>query len=383
MNELLLLGGILSFLLSFYTIPKIIKLAREKKLYDVPNERKIHSSPIPSLGGIGIFVGFFTGFLFFANTTTGTPILEIALALMLTFLFGVKDDVGGITPLKKFVGQILVASILVFKGNLVITNMHGFLGITNISGVFSQVFTVFTIAVIMNAYNLIDGIDGLAATVSILSATTFGIIFVANNNFNMALLSFTFLGGVLAFFVYNRNPAKIFMGDTGSMLCGIVNAILCIRFIDKSVEATTFVTNVAPALAFSIVIMPLLDTLRVFTIRIANGRSPFFPDRTHLHHILLDRGFSHNQICLTIGCGGVFFIAFSYFAQPLGTTYLLLAQMALFFFGVFAIQFFKVAKPIVTNQEESNNMNVHVSFTQRLKNATNIVSEKNQRSYNN
>jgi UDP-GlcNAc:undecaprenyl-phosphate/decaprenyl-phosphate GlcNAc-1-phosphate transferase len=383
MNELLLLGGVLSFLLSFYTIPKIIKLASEKKLYDVPNERKIHTTPIPSLGGIGIFVGFFTGFLFFANTSTGTPILEIALALMLTFLFGVKDDVGGITPLKKFVGQILVASILVFKGNLVINNMHGFLGITNISGVFSQVFTLFTIAVIMNAYNLIDGVDGLAATVSMISATTFGIYFVANNNFNMALLSFTFLGGVAAFYVYNRNPAKIFMGDTGSMLCGVVNAILCIRFIEKSEIATTFVTSAAPAIAFSIVIMPLLDTLRVFTIRIANGRSPFFPDRTHLHHLLLDRGFTHNQICLTIGSAGIFFIGFSYFAQPLGTTFLLVSQMALFFIGVFVIQVFKEVKNVSKQQEESDAVNVHVSFTQRLKNATSIVSEKNQRSYNN
>jgi len=384
MSELLFLGGTLSFLLSFYAIPKIIKLAKAKKLYDVPNERKIHTSPIPSLGGIGIFIGFFTSFLFFANTSSTIPILEIALALMLTFLFGVKDDVGGITPLKKFVGQIFVASILVFKGHLVITNMHGFLGITTISGIFSQVFTIFTIAVVMNAYNLIDGIDGLAATVSMISATAFGIYFFANSNFNLALLSFTFLGGVVAFFVFNRNPAKIFMGDTGSMLCGLVNAILCIQFIESAQTATVFNTNAGAALAFGIVIMPLLDTLRVFAIRIANGRSPFFPDRTHLHHILLDRGFSHNQICLTIGSSAITFIVFTYFAQSLGTTYLILTQVALFFVGVFAIQFLAEIKTNVEHDENNiADANVEVSFTQRLKNATSIVSEKNQRSYQN
>lgn len=383
MAELLLLGGILSFLLSFYAIPKIIKLAKEKKLYDVPNERKIHVNPIPSLGGIGIFVGFFTSFLFFANTTTSTPILEIALALVLTFLFGVKDDIGGITPLKKFVGQILVASILVFKGNLLITNMHGFLGITNISGIFSQVFTLFTIAVIMNAYNLIDGIDGLAATVSMISAIAFGVYFALNGNYNMALLAFSFLGSVLAFFVFNRNPAKIFMGDTGSMLCGLVNSIFCIRLIQTADSVTVINTTAAPAIAIGFVIMPLLDTLRVFTIRIANGKSPFFPDRTHLHHILLDRGFTHNKICLTIGGGAVFFIFYSFFAQSIGITYLILSQAAFFFMGVFAIQFFWEVKKQPSNQEEAESMNLRVSFTERLKNATSIVSEKNQRSYQN
>jgi UDP-N-acetylmuramyl pentapeptide phosphotransferase/UDP-N-acetylglucosamine-1-phosphate transferase len=217
-----------------------------------------------------------------------------------------------------------------------------------------------------------------------ISATAFGIYFFANSNFNLALLSFTFLGGVVAFFVFNRNPAKIFMGDTGSMLCGLVNAILCIQFIESAQTASVFNSNAGAALAFGIVIMPLLDTLRVFAIRIANGRSPFFPDRTHLHHILLDRGFSHNQICLTIGSAAITFIVFSYFAQSLGTTYLILTQVALFFVGVFAIQFLAEVKTNVEYDENSSaEVNIEVSFTQRLKNATSIVSEKNQRSYQN
>lgn len=382
MSQFLLLGSIMSFLISYYAIPKIIKLAKNKNLYDQPNDRKIHSTPIPSLGGIAIFVGLCISFLFLAKPTESTPVLEFTLAMLITFLFGVKDDVGGITPLKKLAGQIIVSCIIVFKANLIITNMHGFLGINQINGVFAQVLTVFTITVVMNAYNLIDGIDGLASTVSIISATAFGVYFINNGNFNYALLSFTFLSSVVAFLIYNSNPAKIFMGDTGSMLCGLVNAILCIQFIESSDTASFLQSSVSPALAFSIVIMPLLDTLRVFGIRIANGRSPFFPDRTHLHHLLLDRGFSHNQICLTVGSAAIAFIFISYAAQIFGTTLLIFTQVGLFFSGVFILQMF--SKPVVKKSEaEINEVEIKVSFVQRLKNATTIVNEKNQKSYQN
>lgn len=213
--------------------------------------------------------------------------------------------------------------------------MHGFLGIHSINGTISYILTTFTIVVIMNAYNLIDGIDGLAATISIITASVFGWFFYMNGDTVYAMFGFTFAASAFAFLIFNYNPAKIFMGDTGSMLCGAVNAILVIHFIETATSSKVFDVTASPALGFGILIMPLLDTLRVFAIRILNGRSPFFPDRNHLHHILLDRGLSHKAITFIIGISALFFIALTYMALPMGTTAIIASQIGLFFLGVF------------------------------------------------
>jgi UDP-N-acetylmuramyl pentapeptide phosphotransferase/UDP-N-acetylglucosamine-1-phosphate transferase len=190
----------------------------------------------------------------------------------------------------------------------------------------------------MNAYNLIDGIDGLAATISIITSGVFAWFYYMNGDGANAMLGFTFAGSLFAFLIFNYAPAKIFMGDTGSMLCGAVNAILVIHFIETATSSKVFTVTCSPALGFGILIMPLLDTLRVFAIRILNGRSPFYPDRNHLHHILLDRGLSHKVITMIIGFSAIMFIVLTYIALPMGTTAIILSQIGLFFLGVFFLQ---------------------------------------------
>lgn len=384
MIDILLLGGIIAFLIGFYSMPKIIKAANEKKLYDIPNDRKIHKTPIPSLGGIGIFIGFITSFLFFGAVSNKNVDVRpfYILAFLLVFFFGAKDDVLGLSPLKKFAGQIVVATLLVFKADLAITNMHGFLGINAIQGMFSYFFTVFTIVVVMNAYNLIDGVDGLAGTITVITTLAFSVYFTIIGDTFFALMGYSFVGAILSFLIFNLHPAKIFMGDTGSMMCGLVNAILCIHFIEVASTTPILTIYPSPAMAFGILIMPLLDTLRVFAIRIANGRSPFFPDRNHLHHMLLDKGFGHSAIAVLTSCVAVLFIAFSYFSLPLGTTWLILAQSALYFGGVLAIQLtpnLKSSKSKVVSINEDTDL----TFGKRFKNAVNIVNSKNQKSYHN
>ncbi len=338
MIENLLAGGLLAFCITFYAIPKVIKISNYTKLFDVPNDRKVHKEPIPSLGGVGIFAGFIFGLLFFGQLVSFNLYQYYILAFVVVFFFGIKDDVMVLSPHKKFFGQVLVSAILVFKANLVLTNMHGFLGIHSLNGPISYILSMFTIIVIMNAYNLIDGIDGLAATISIITSSVFAWFFFMNGEEAYAMIGFTFAASLCAFLIFNYAPAKIFMGDTGSMLCGVVNAILVIHFIETATSSKVFSVTASPALGFGILIMPLLDTLRVFAIRILHGRSPFFPDRNHLHHILLDRGLSHKVITWLIGSSAIVFIFLTYIALPLGVTTIILSQIGLFFFGVFFLQ---------------------------------------------
>jgi UDP-N-acetylmuramyl pentapeptide phosphotransferase/UDP-N-acetylglucosamine-1-phosphate transferase len=338
MIENLLLGGLLAFCITFYAIPKVIKIANFKKLYDVPDDRKVHKEPIPSLGGVGIFAGFIISLLIFGQLESTNALQFYIVAFVVVLFFGIKDDVIGLTPQKKLFGQLLVSAILTLKGSILLTNMHGFLGIHSINGTISYILTFFTIVVIMNAYNLIDGIDGLAATISIITSGVFAWFYYMNGDGANAMLGFTFAGSLFAFLIFNYAPAKIFMGDTGSMLCGAVNAILVIHFIETATSSKVFTVTCSPALGFGILIMPLLDTLRVFAIRILNGRSPFYPDRNHLHHILLDRGLSHKVITMIIGFSAIMFIVLTYIALPMGTTAIILSQIGLFFLGVFFLQ---------------------------------------------
>jgi UDP-N-acetylmuramyl pentapeptide phosphotransferase/UDP-N-acetylglucosamine-1-phosphate transferase len=227
-----------------------------------------------------------------------------------------------------------------FKAGLVISNLYGFLGVTLVLQSFSYVLTLMTIIVIMNAFNLIDGIDGLAGSLGILTCSVFGVFFYLNGDIFFAMIGFVLSASLFAFLIYNYSPAKIFMGDTGSMLVGLINAILAIHFIETAATSSTLLANARfnpPAMAFGVLAVPLLDTLRVFSIRILHGHSPFYPDRKHLHHLLLDRGFNHKQILFTLVSVAAIFIVITYFALPLGCTTVIFIQGIVFFVGVYLL----------------------------------------------
>ncbi len=352
----ILLSGIVAFIITFFVIPIVIKVARLKKLYDVPDERKVHTSPIPSLGGVGIFIGFILSLLLFADGSLSTVALESYIAgFVVIFFVGIKDDILCISPIKKLGGQILVSIILMFKSNLLITNMHGFLGIHDIHQSVSYFLTLVTIVVTMNAYNLIDGVDGLAGTISIITSSALGIFFLTNNDLLYSLMAFSFSGSLIAFLIYNFSHSnKIFMGDTGSMLSGTINVILVIHFISTFNTSTILTVSAAPAVGFGILMLPLLDTLRVFGIRMMHGKSPFSPDRNHLHHLLLDRGYSHVQITMTLAGLAITGIILTYYAQPLGTTIVIILQLCLFFSGIYVLHLLrkrKIASEVVTVED--------------------------------
>lgn len=317
----ILLSAALAFLITYFAIPVIIQVAKDKKLFDEPDERKVHKAVIPTLGGLGIFAGFIIGTLMGVPSGTGLELQYFVAAAIVVFFLGMKDDVLILSASKKFIGQVIAAGILIRFGGVYINDMHGLLGVHQIPHMASMALSLFTIIVITNSFNLIDGVDGLAGSLGLLTTLVFGSYFFYIGQFTYAVMAFALAGSLISFLIYNFPPAKIFMGDTGSLLLGLVNSILVIKFISfSSTEGVPLPLEAAPAIGFAILMIPLADTLRVFGLRLLDRRSPFSPDRTHIHHFLLDLGFSHRKITLTCVAANILFIGLAVWLRHLGTT---------------------------------------------------------------
>ncbi len=330
----------ISFAVSFLAIPVIIRVAALKKLYDIPDARKVHQAPIPALGGLGIFAGFSFAALLITNFQETRDVQYFLAASVVIFYLGLKDDIVVISPIKKFIGQVLAAFIIIYYGNLQISSMHGFLGVNHLPETFSLLFTYLTVIVIINSFNLIDGIDGLAGSLGLLSSSVFGIYFVSIGHTGEAVLAFSLAGSILAFLIFNFQPARIFMGDTGSLLIGLINAILVIRFINIAGQpGVSFPIQAAPAVGFGILMVPLLDTLRVFGIRMFKRRSPFSPDRNHIHHLFLDHGFSHRTVAILLLTLNAAAVAISFLMRKSGCN-LLMAVIFGIFFSIIALAYY-------------------------------------------
>ena len=325
MDNILLSGG-LAFLITFFSIPVIIEVAKDKKLFDEPDERKVHKAVIPTLGGLGIFAGFIVASLLGVPSSVPPVFQYFVAAIMVIFFLGIKDDILILSASKKFIGQLFAAGIIIKFGGIQINNMHGFLGLYTIPHTASILLTLFTIVVITNSFNLIDGVDGLAGCLGLLTSSIFGAYFLATSQLMYAVMAFSLVGSLIAFLIYNFSPAKIFMGDTGSLLIGLLNSVFVIKFIAIAADPSFGLPlQSAPAIGFAILIVPLFDTLRVVTIRIISRRSPFSPDRNHIHHFLLELGLSHKMISLTCLSGNIIFIALAYYLRFTGTTMVILA----------------------------------------------------------
>lgn len=350
--EYIILSAALAFLITFFAIPVIIQVAKDKKLFDEPDERKVHKNVIPTLGGLGIFAGFIIATLMGVPSGMTSELQYFVAASTVIFFLGIKDDILILSASKKFIGQLIAAGIIIKFGGVQITDMHGFLGMHEIPHIASIVLSIFTIIVITNSFNLIDGVDGLAGSLGLLTTCLFGIYFFYAGQLTYAVLAFSLSGSIIGFLIYNFSPAKIFMGDTGSLLLGLINSILVIKFINVAGNPSSNIPlEAAPAIGFSILMIPLFDTLRVFGLRILDRRSPFSPDRTHIHHFLLDLGFSHRMITFICVSTNITFIAMAFFLRHFGTTPVvsILLLSALVFTGVI---YFSRTK--IKNEENEN-----------------------------
>ncbi len=332
-----LIGALLSFIIALYCIPVIIRIAEAKKLFDHPDDdRKLHTKPIPSLGGVALFISISISIGLINDIWISQPEFSYYFtSIVIIFFLGLKDDILMISPWKKLLGQILVALILTHESGLLIDNMQGFFGLYSIPQGFAYFLSIFTIIVIINAFNLIDGVDGLAGSVGAVISASFGFYFLINQQYSYAVLAFSLSGGLLAFLVFNFHPAKIFMGDGGSMLVGLIVSILAIKFIEIAPSGISTPIASSPVLGFGFLLLPLMDTLRVFSLRMFKGRSPFSPDRNHIHHLLLDRGLGHRPVAILSAFFSLLFITVSYLLSLyLSCTLAILSLIAVFYFYV-------------------------------------------------
>jgi UDP-N-acetylmuramyl pentapeptide phosphotransferase/UDP-N-acetylglucosamine-1-phosphate transferase len=372
-----LLSIAISFTITFLAIPAVINVAEMKKLFDMPDARKVHNSPITPLGGLGIFAGFIFGCLLTIHFNESSEIQYFIASTLVIFFLGLKDDILVISPIKKFIGQVLAAFIIVYYGNIQIRSMNGFLGIHQLPEMFSLLLTYFAVIVVINSFNLIDGVDGLAGSLGLLSTTIFGIYFLHIGMPAYAVLAFSLAGSLLAFLIFNFQPAKIFMGDTGSLLVGTVNAILVVKFINvANTSGVNFPINASPAVGFTILMIPLLDTLRVFGIRILHRRSPFSPDRNHIHHLLLDRGFSHRSITLTLVAINLIMIGIVFMARSLGCT-LLISSVFLVFFALIAGIYYMMPAPRLFVAKTAKEENAQLTKASQLVALKDSILEQN------
>jgi UDP-N-acetylmuramyl pentapeptide phosphotransferase/UDP-N-acetylglucosamine-1-phosphate transferase len=312
------------------SIPTIVKVARIKQLVDIPNGRTSHQGMVPSLGGFAIFVAISIALLSFVDFQTLPGIQYLLGGLLIVFFLGLKDDILVIDPYKKLLGQIVAAGLVVFLGGVQFTSLHGFLGIHEIPPMAGSILTIFVIIVITNSFNLIDGIDGLAAGIGILISLLLGVWFYYIGQYQLAIVALAFAGAYIGFFYYNisKGHNKIFMGDTGSLILGFTLAFLIIHFNELNLVEQKMNFASAPAVSFGIFIVPLFDTARVFLIRAMRGRSPFNPDKQHVHHRLLHIFNSHLKTTVTIIGFNVLFIVLVIVLQHMHISELMVIELA-------------------------------------------------------
>ena len=328
----IILGFITSFTLTYLIIPIIIRVAKERRLYDAPNERSAHIEPTPSLGGIAIFAGTVCAIVLWTPMQAFGVLQYILAAFILIFLIGILDDLVPMSPTKKLSGQLLVSIILAYKANVRITSLFGLLGIHELPEMTSFGLSIVAIVGIINAFNLIDGINGLAGSIGLWACTLWGTWFAITDTPAMAVLAFSLAGAIVAFLKYNLTPAKIFMGDTGSLFIGMVCAVLAIKFIDMNSQPLPDIPmrfKAAPVMAVGVLILPLFDTIRVFAKRILNGKSPFSPDRNHIHHLLLNLGCSHAKATTILVSATIGFTLLSLVLHDIGPIPLLVLLASL------------------------------------------------------
>jgi len=258
----------MAFGITWFTIPSIVNISRSKGLCDIPNGRTSHTNTIPTLGGIAVFAGLVLSTVIFAGAYFKFELKYIISGLIIVFFIGIKDDILIIDPWKKLAGEILAAVLIAVFADIRITNFYGLFDIDQIPYIVSILLTIFVFIVIINGFNLIDGIDGLASGIGILTSSVFGIWFWMTGNIAFTVFSFSFAGSLLAFFYFNifSKENKLFLGDTGSLVTGLVVGVLACRFLQLELNAKgTADIQSSPAVVFGILIIPLFDTLRVLS----------------------------------------------------------------------------------------------------------------------
>ena len=337
----LLFGFLFAVSLGMVIIPRILVISHKKRLYDVPDARKVHTMPVPRLGGLSFFpvilmsMFLVIGFrLYFWDMDTSSlsfnmlyEYLFLFVGMTLLYLVGVCDDLVGVGYRYKFAVQIAAALLLVLSGNW-FDSFGGLFGIYSVPVWVGVPFTVFIVVYITNAINLIDGIDGLASGLCCIALSVLSVIFFLRGQYVYALLAICTLGILMPFWCYNvfgnaNRGHKLFMGDAGSLTLGYVISFLIIH-MSVTNEVSPTLSNPYMVIAFSTVLVPLLDVIRVVLHRLREHKNPFLPDKNHFHHKLLRTGMRVRVVMVTILGIAVSFIGLNaWLAWQMNITFLL------------------------------------------------------------
>ena len=325
--------GLVSFLFGWIAMPIVIRIAKAKGFVVRPNKRMSHTGEVPNIGGLNICFSFILTYLFFEfDQMNHNQFFMIGLFAIM--VIGFIDDILVLTPLSKLLGETLAGIALIGFADIRITHLHGIFGINEIGIIPSYLISLFILIAIINAVNLIDGIDGLASGLGILYCLFFAIYFGLVGEAGWSFIGIGMIGSLAVFFIYNvfGNREKIFMGDSGSLLLGYLLTAFVFRFCEINALGSIpaqFHMSASPAVAICVLTVPIFDTIRVSITRIKKGRSPFQPDKNHIHHLLLRTGLNHIQTTCILLLVSLLFIALGIIGRNWNLWLLLIADFAL------------------------------------------------------
>ena len=348
----------IAFCATWYFIPKVLWVSKEKNLMKTVNERSSHCLEIPNFGGVAFFMVLVLIISVIQSVRTTYTGNHLIVAATLLFMVGLKDDLVISTARVKLFGQLSAAFFLVFSPELKLTSLHGFLGFYEIPDLAGYFFSAFIVIAVINAYNLIDGIDGLAAMAGIIICSAFGLAFYQSGSPYFVLISICVTGILFAYLPFNfsRGKNKIFMGDSGSLIIGLVIACLTLKIIALPFDSKVpYLNNARLVYISSVLFLPLFDTGRVMILRMIQGKSPFKADRNHIHHILLDLGLNHFTASFSLALlNAVVISSFIILSQYLNNNLLIVAMIlitilivAFFWLVKRKFHLFKRLKPLI------------------------------------
>ena len=326
--------------------PHILRIAKDKNIVDNPDARKLQRTPIPVMGGIvvifGILVGIMSSNLFY--TTNVNNMLVVIAAVVVIMFVGLVDDIRGLSPKIRFLFEILLVLYLIDVTGNQINNFHGLWGVNILPDWASVPLTIFACVGIINAINLIDGVDGYSSGYCIMACLYFGYAFFELGNLSMVILAAIMVAALIPFFCCNvfGKHSKMFIGDAGTLSMGLLISTFVRNMLTATTDSTPIAENLGLIpLSLAIMCVPIFDTLRVMSTRIVRGTSPFYPDKTHLHHAFIDLGFSHIGTTFSILSLNTFVVICWFIAYKLGATidvqlYIVIALSLLITFGLYA-----------------------------------------------
>lgn len=287
-------------LVVFIIHPHLVKIAKMKKIVDNPNARKLNKVPVPVLGGVGVFFGLMFGIGVAGYYTKGMNIqFELIVAMMVMLYTGVGDDILDLSPTTRFALQIFTVCMMMFLCGIYIDNFHGLWGVYKLPLGVAIALTLVSCVGIINSINLIDGVDGLCSGYGMFASLLYGICFLRMGDVSYAVLAFSLFGSLIPFLLHNvfGKKYKMFLGDGGSLVLGFICSLYVMRVIQSGSD---YITGSTISFTLAVLAIPVFDTLRVMTARMAKHRSPFSPDKTHLHHMFIKLGCSHVMTTVNI-----------------------------------------------------------------------------------